>query len=80
MNGKPTKRKVVWLSLVDVNRVKKAVDKLMQTNWLYEDVADDAVDDSTKLVIEVVNSTTSSMLEKADESYMKRKSILVSPQ
>ena len=68
MNGKPTKSKVVWRSLVDVNRVKKVVDKLRQINWLYEDTADDAVDDSTKQVIEVVNSTTSSMLEKADES------------
>ena len=68
VNGKPTKSKVVWHSLVDVNRVKKAVNKLRQINWLYEDIADDAVDDSTKQVIEVVNSTTSSMLEKADES------------
>ena len=48
--------------------MKKAVDKLRQINWLYEDVADDAVDDSTKQVIEEVNSTTSSMIEKADES------------
>ena len=42
----------------DVNRVKKAVDKLRQITWLYKDVADDAVDDSTKQVIEVVNGTT----------------------
>ena len=68
VNGKPTKNKIVWRTLVDVNRVKKAVDKLKEINWLYEDVSDDAVDDSTRQVIEVVNSTTSIMLEKADES------------
>ena len=66
INGKPTKNKVIWRKLVDVNRVKKAVDKLKEINWLYEDVADNAVDDSTKQVIEVVNSTTSIMLEKVD--------------
>ena len=43
--------------------MKKAMDKLRQINWLYEDVADDAVDDSTEQVIEEINSTTSSMLE-----------------
>ena len=68
VNGKPTKNKVVWRTLVDVNRVKSAVDKLKQINWLYKDVSDDAVDDSIKQVIEVVNSTTSTMLEKVDES------------
>ena len=68
VNGKPTKNKVVWRTLVDVNRVKSAVDKLKQINWLYKDVSDDDIDDSTKQVIEVVNSTTSTVLQKADES------------
>ena len=48
--------------------MKSAVDKLKQINWLYKDVSDDGVDDSTKQVIEVVNSKTSTMLETADES------------
>ena len=58
VNGKHTNSKVVWRSLKDVNRVKKAVDKLRQINWLNKDVVDDAVDASTKQVIEIVNSTT----------------------
>ena len=66
VNGKPTKSKVVWCSIVDVNRVKKNNGRHAQA--LYEDVAVNVVDHSTKQVIEVVNSTTSSMLEKADES------------
>ena len=67
VNGTPTKNKVVWRTLVDVNKV---VEKLKQINWLYKGLAHDAVDNSTKQVIEVVNSTTSTMLEKADESDM----------
>ncbi len=35
-NGKPTKNKVVWQKLVDVNRVKKAFHKLKEINWLYK--------------------------------------------
>ena len=36
LNGKPTKNKVVWQKLVDVNRVKKAFHKLKEINWLYK--------------------------------------------
>ena len=68
VNGKPTKQKVIWRTLTDINMVKEAVAKLKQINWPYTDVADDAVDDSTQQAIEVVNSTTSIMLEKAEES------------
>ena len=32
VNGKPTKTKVVWRSLVDVNEIKKAVQKLKDIN------------------------------------------------
>ena len=63
-NGKTTKNKVVWRTLVDVNRVKNAVDKLKQLNCLYKDVSDDAVDDSAKQVIEVDNGTSSTMFKK----------------
>ena len=35
VNGKPTKGKVVWCSLVDINHVKQAVQKLIkEINWL----------------------------------------------
>ena len=67
VNGKSAESEFVWCYLVDVDRVKK-VDKLRQINQLCEDVVDNAADDSIKQVIEVVNSTTTSMLEKADES------------
>ena len=33
VNCKPTKDKVVWRSLVDVNDIKVALTKLKETNW-----------------------------------------------
>ena len=37
VNGIPTKKKVIRRSLVDVNKVKAAVTKLKEINWLYDD-------------------------------------------
>jgi len=68
VNGKPTKQKVVWCSLVDVNQVKAAIQKLKDTNWLYREVTDEPVDEAVKQVVEVTNNTTSTMLEKASEN------------
>ena len=65
VNGKPTKGKVVWRNLVNVNHVKVAINKLKEINWLYKDITDDSVDEAAKQVIEVVNNTSSTMLEKA---------------
>ena len=67
VNGRPTKSKVVWRSLVDVNRVKAAIQKLKESNWLYKEVDDDSVDEAAKKVIEVTNGTSSTMLEKATD-------------
>ena len=51
VNGKPTKDRIVWRSLVEVNDIKAAVAKLRDTNWLYMDVEDTAVDLTMKEVI-----------------------------
>ena len=48
-------------SLVNVDNVKTAVLKLKEINWLYGD----SIDDASKKVIEIVNST---MLDKADDN------------
>ena len=63
--GRPTKSKVVWRSLVDVKRVMIAISKLKLCNWLYWDVKKESIDEATKHVIEVSNTATTSMLEKA---------------
>ena len=64
VNGQLTKSNTVWQTLVDVNRVKAALLKLMEINWLYRNVDDDTIDASSKEVIKVVSNTTSKMLEK----------------
>ena len=62
MNGRPTKNKVVWRTLVDVNHIKEAVRKLREINWLYKDVKEDCVDEAVNKAVEVASCT---MLEKA---------------
>ena len=68
VNGKPTKCKIVWRSLVNVANINAAVCKLKEINWLYGEVDKDSVHDVYKKVIEITNSATSRMLVKASES------------
>ena len=48
LDGRPTKDKVVWQSLVDVNDIKRAVAKLKEKNWLYKNIDENSVDDTAK--------------------------------
>ena len=48
VNGRPTKSKVVWRSLVNVNHVKKAI---KSCNWLYKNVEKESVEEVTKHII-----------------------------
>ena len=48
VDGRPTKDKVVWQTLVDVNNVKQAVNKLKEINIFYKDLDESAVDDAAK--------------------------------
>ena len=65
VNGRPTKSKVVWRTLVDVNHIKAVVSKLREINWLYKHIHEDCVDEAVSEVVEVVKNTTFTMLEKA---------------
>ena len=56
VNGKPTKSKVIWRTLVNVNHVKQAINTLRSCNWLYKQVQKESVDESTKHIIEVSNN------------------------
>ena len=51
-------------SLVNVDLVKTAAQKLTETNWLYKGLDDKSVDEAAKHVIEVTNNTSSTMVEK----------------
>ena len=44
VNGVPTKDKIVWQTLVDVNAVKLAIQILKEINWLYKNVDDASLD------------------------------------
>ena len=68
INGSPTKDKVIWQSLLDVESMKKAVKLLKDTNWLYQNIDEDSVDDAAKKAVEAVSGTTSSIIEKATEA------------
>ena len=65
VNGRPTKGEVVWRSLVNVDLVKTATKTLKEINWLYKDVNVESVDKAVKRVVEVTNSASSTMLQKA---------------
>lgn len=65
VNGVPTKDKIVWQTLVDVNAVTLAIQKLKEINWLYKNVDDASLDEATKNIVEVVDKASSIMLEKA---------------
>ena len=73
-NGKPSKNRMLWQSLVNVAQVKAAVQKLKEINWIYADVEDSSVDDASRHVrhvVECVSDTTSSMLVKASSEVIK---------
>ena len=65
VDGRPTKDKVVWQSIVDVDNVRHAVEKFKETNWLYRTVNEDSVDEATKKTIEVVSLASNPILERA---------------
>ena len=65
VNGRPTKGEVVWRSLVNVDLVKTATTTLKEINWLYKDVDVESVDEAVKRLVEVTNSASSTMLQKA---------------
>jgi len=65
VNGKVTKSKVLWRSIVDVNALRAALRTLKRINVFYRNVSDSSVDEATKEVIETFDCTTSSMLVKA---------------
>ena len=64
VNGRPTKSKVVWRSLVNVDHVKAAIKKLRSCNWLYREVHEESIQETTKKIIEVPNNATTAMLKR----------------
>ena len=67
VDSRPTKDKVVWQGIVDVDNVRHAMDKLRDTNWLYRTLDESSVDEAAKKTIEVVSSASDPILERASE-------------
>ena len=65
VNGRPTKDKIVWQGLVDIDNVKGAVEKLKDTNWLYRNLDEGSVDKAAKKVVEAVSGASNPILERA---------------
>ena len=56
---------MIWRTLVDVNSIKVAFEKLKEINWLYGNLDNnESLDDISKKVVEVANSATSTMIEE----------------
>ena len=67
VDGRPSKDKIVWQGLVDIDNVRHAVEKLKDTNWLYKNVDEGSVDECAKKAVEVVDSACNPILEKASD-------------
>ena len=67
VNGQPKSGKVVWQTLVNVNAIKAAVQKLKEINWLYKDCDDNCIDEAAKQVIGTGDNSTTPMLVKASK-------------
>ena len=65
VDSRPTKDKVVWQGLVDIDNVRRAVEKLKNSNWLYRNVDESSINEAARKALEVVSNTTSSVLERA---------------
>ena len=67
VDGRPTKDKIVWQGLVDIDNVKCAVEILKDTNWLYRNVDEGCVDEAAKKAVEAVSGASNPILERASE-------------
>ena len=68
VDGAPTKEKVIWRSFIDINKIKAALYKLKEINWLYTNVKLDSVEKSIEkdLVVDVASSTSSEMVKRVE--------------
>ena len=51
VDGQPTKDKIVWQGLVDMDNVKRAAAMLKDTNWLYRNMNEGSVDEAAKKAV-----------------------------
>ena len=64
VNSKTKSKKTIWQSLVHLDELKAAVRKLKAINWLYAEINEDSLDDTSRHVVGTLSDTSSIMLEK----------------
>jgi len=67
VDSRPNKDKVVCQGLVDIDNVKRTVEKLKDTNWLYSNVDEASIDEAAKKAVEVVSDAGNPMIEEESE-------------
>ena len=58
----------MWRTLLSVDHITAAINKLKEINWLYKDIANISVDRATKEIMEIISKSKSRMLVKAINS------------
>ena len=64
VNSKSKSKKTICQSLMNVDQVQAALEKLRQINWLYANVDVSSLDEASLCIVERVSDTSSIMLEK----------------
>ena len=64
VNSKSKSKKSIWQSLINVDQVQAALEKIRQINWLYANVDVSSLDEASRCIVERVSDTSSIMLEK----------------
>ena len=55
VNSKSKKKKTIWQSLLNVDQVQAALEKLRQINWLYTNVDVSSLDEASRCIVESVS-------------------------
>ena len=66
LNSNSKSKKTIWQSLINVDELKAAVMQLKASNWLYKNLDENSLDDTSRHIIETVSKTNSTMLEKVN--------------
>ena len=62
VNSKSKSKKMLWQSFINIDKLRAAVMKLREINWLYANVDENSLDDASRHIAEAVSNMTSKML------------------
>ena len=62
VNSKSKRKKMLWQSFINIDKLRAAVMKLRKINWLYANVDENSLNHASRHIVEAVSDTTSKML------------------